>query len=506
MADTFKGIVTADGKKRQLPYGSILDIPKSDPSLTVEGGFADAAVVGKKNKKTDEAIASLKEDYDEIGLIKAKNKLTTNTGVGTDNTNVYWLNFNSPINALASSYIYATIDFSDYNTGDKVLIFVGTKNSNGITLTQIEPFELAAKTMAFKMNGGFNNMVVGFHGKAIFEQSGEPAVTSTGVVDYNNNVSINKVGDTVAVTTVSGFRLSYSYELKIDINMDAVCDAALNATSRNVLEVSQDGSKKYTSVNDAVTYAKTIASKENPVTIIIYPGVYNEKIIIHNSYISLVGTNKQYCVIMNDKGGYDDSPIFASGNFYITNLTIKATHNGTPNFVENRTDDYKIGGYGLHIDYPDYTNTDEKIGTVENCIVYSAQNQAIGMGMAKNCKYTIKNCTLINDTPDRMYELYTRPLKTGAFGCHRGYFDGNTFYQILEMSNCILKVNKGVSIQLGPFTKEGTGMEEHFYNNMLWSGTLGKADSSIGTYTESPYTSYELSEDCYGNNISALNN
>lgn len=62
MTDTFKGIVTADGKKRQLPYGSILDIPKSDPSLTVEGGFADAAVVGKKNKKTDEAIASLKED------------------------------------------------------------------------------------------------------------------------------------------------------------------------------------------------------------------------------------------------------------------------------------------------------------------------------------------------------------------------------------------------------------------------------------------------------------
>lgn len=62
MADTFKGIVTADGKKRQLPYGSILDIPKSDPSLTVEGGFADAAVVGKKNKKTDETIASLKND------------------------------------------------------------------------------------------------------------------------------------------------------------------------------------------------------------------------------------------------------------------------------------------------------------------------------------------------------------------------------------------------------------------------------------------------------------
>ena len=44
MSDTFKGIVTADGKKRQLPYGNLLDLPSSDPSLTVEGGFADAAV------------------------------------------------------------------------------------------------------------------------------------------------------------------------------------------------------------------------------------------------------------------------------------------------------------------------------------------------------------------------------------------------------------------------------------------------------------------------------
>lgn len=70
MADTFKGIVTADGKKRQLPYGNLLGIPISDTSLTVEGGFADAAVVGKKNKKTDEAIASLKEDSAQLNVEK----------------------------------------------------------------------------------------------------------------------------------------------------------------------------------------------------------------------------------------------------------------------------------------------------------------------------------------------------------------------------------------------------------------------------------------------------
>lgn len=62
MADTFKGIITADGKKRQLPYGSILDKPVSEKTLSIQGGFADAKVVGDKFKEVKAEIASLKED------------------------------------------------------------------------------------------------------------------------------------------------------------------------------------------------------------------------------------------------------------------------------------------------------------------------------------------------------------------------------------------------------------------------------------------------------------
>lgn len=53
MADIFKGIITADGKKRQLPYNAVFGTPVSDETLSVQGGFADAKVVGdnlKKNK------------------------------------------------------------------------------------------------------------------------------------------------------------------------------------------------------------------------------------------------------------------------------------------------------------------------------------------------------------------------------------------------------------------------------------------------------------------------
>ena len=62
MTDTFKGIITADGKKRQLPYGSVLETPVSDATLSMDGAFADAKVVGDKFKEVKAETASLKED------------------------------------------------------------------------------------------------------------------------------------------------------------------------------------------------------------------------------------------------------------------------------------------------------------------------------------------------------------------------------------------------------------------------------------------------------------
>ena len=62
MDDIFKGIITADGKKRQLPYGSVLEAPVSDETLSIQGGFADAKVVGAKFEKVKAEAASLKED------------------------------------------------------------------------------------------------------------------------------------------------------------------------------------------------------------------------------------------------------------------------------------------------------------------------------------------------------------------------------------------------------------------------------------------------------------
>ena len=62
MADTFRGIITADGKKRQLPYRNVIETPVSDETLSIQGAFADAKVVGDNFKKTKAETDSLKED------------------------------------------------------------------------------------------------------------------------------------------------------------------------------------------------------------------------------------------------------------------------------------------------------------------------------------------------------------------------------------------------------------------------------------------------------------
>lgn len=83
MTDIFKGIITADGKKRQLPYNAVFGTPASDPTLSLEGAFADSKAVGDKFKEVKEETDSLKEDITLINelvvSVSLKEKIATTT-------------------------------------------------------------------------------------------------------------------------------------------------------------------------------------------------------------------------------------------------------------------------------------------------------------------------------------------------------------------------------------------------------------------------------------------
>ncbi len=80
MTDTFKGIITADGKKRQLPYENVLNKPVSDETLSIKGAFADSKAVGDKFAKVDSETASIKEDISKITKSNLYGKKVTLNG------------------------------------------------------------------------------------------------------------------------------------------------------------------------------------------------------------------------------------------------------------------------------------------------------------------------------------------------------------------------------------------------------------------------------------------
>ena len=134
MTDTFKGIITADGKKRQLPYGSILEAPVSDATLSVDGGFADSKAVGDKFKEVKSETNSLKEDLGDLKDYIEYDKIIVDS---TSSGNVY-VDFDVK---LGATYIF-TVD-SAFNCSIATVSETNTTienvgnliNGNSITFT-----------------------------------------------------------------------------------------------------------------------------------------------------------------------------------------------------------------------------------------------------------------------------------------------------------------------------------------------------------------------------------
>lgn len=123
MADTFKGIITADGKKRQLPYGSVLDKPVSDETLSIQGAFADSKAVGDKFKEVKAETVSLKEDIAGI-RIKYANLFNINPNV------------QDVIINDSSGGIYVNENYIDVEEGKPYFVYVKFKITNLINWVQ----------------------------------------------------------------------------------------------------------------------------------------------------------------------------------------------------------------------------------------------------------------------------------------------------------------------------------------------------------------------------------
>lgn len=144
-----------------------------------------------------------------------------------------------------------------------------------------------------------------------------------------------------------------------------------------ILTVGKSGAQ-FTTINSAITEAKLMEPTDsNPVTIFIYPGTYNESIVITDNThgIHFVGSDK-YSTIISFNGGYPDCVIHVDGGISFNNLTINNTSNST---------------YAIHYDI----FGEKHGGSVEfnNCRIFGG-SRAIGCGLGQDSTVIMKNSYL----------------------------------------------------------------------------------------------------------------
>lgn len=124
-----------------------------------------------------------------------------------------------------------------------------------------------------------------------------------------------------------------------------------------------------------------------PVTINLDEGIYEEVCYFGYNHpnFSLVGVNKNACILQSKTGRYCDTPIVASGNFHIRNITSKMLVTDAPANFPNYDGNVftHLPGYAIHCDGTLGLDT-ESISLIEDCIFYSEAFPCGGCGTDKN--------------------------------------------------------------------------------------------------------------------------
>lgn len=142
MADTFKGIITADGKKRQLPYNAVFGTPASDPTLSLEGAFADSKAVGDKFKEAKAETDSLKEDIGNIFPVQPDKttffNIEKSTNLLSENSNSFEIGRlkNGEIDKSQTNFVTSPI----IDIGDNSGKYIVTKTSTDAKGTNASAF------------------------------------------------------------------------------------------------------------------------------------------------------------------------------------------------------------------------------------------------------------------------------------------------------------------------------------------------------------------------------
>ena len=286
-----------------------------------------------------------------------------------------------------------------------------------------------------------------------------------------------------------------------------------NATS--ILTVSKAIASKYKTINSALNDAYKIESKDNPVTIIVEPGIYEEVLFIKGQhYVSIIGTNRNDCILRYDTADYNQAPLRIQGACYIANLSVISTankyHSSTgngknawiqdvKNGVSNPTWLKTIGAYAIHCD--DVTNGENTISRFENCYMYSETFPAFGAGMQINNTIELINCEIITNLD---VEVYNTGLSNaqGALSVHGKFPQESTSEpnQKLFVKGCYIEGVNSKCVHMYP-SENAPKASIVFINNTFMNNHLSNIDDLVDFTFDTKYI-----EKCSnGNNLDFFN-
>jgi hypothetical protein len=282
-----------------------------------------------------------------------------------------------------------------------------------------------------------------------------PANAAYVILDFNT-VNLNTLQ--MELGTISTIYEDYKYTINPSV---------LPVVAKEYIVVSKTGKGDYTSISQAVNYAQDGA------VILVMPGQYEENVACGSKNVSIIGVDRQKCVLWNSTGNYDTPPLYISKG-HVKNMTIKSVYDSTKDYTGITTK-----AYAVHID--NFGSNGELL--IEDCDLISDFNNTFGCGAANNHKLTLRNCTVIATNKSGLVQYAT------AFAYH-GSVAGTVATVILD-NNRFSGAYKDIDFQ-----SDGA------------SNTINiNAYFNVASKVLSPYagTVYILSSDSYGNQSSLLN-
>lgn len=230
---------------------------------------------------------------------------------------------------------------------------------------------------------------------------------------------------------MAGFRKLYilllvSFAGMLLVQGNAVHAAELTAVVQetaqegNIYEVNPDGTGDFVSIQEGVDHV------ESGDTLLIYPGVYEENVVIEDKTVNLIGVNPKYCILTANSDNYHRVPLtIAAGRVYGLTICGTSAGNAQSNIpVAWERTSYNIfdpesvyiwqdafPGYVIHADHAYAAG---KTLCIENCRIISENNFCMGIGCWGDMEITISNCELISGGVSGCLFIHNNPITVGT--------------------------------------------------------------------------------------------